>query len=64
MIRFKNARFNRGRPAANAFGSNHRAGWNVACADGAVRTVAFAIDPAAHKALASRRNADIITIPW
>lgn len=50
--------------AAGAFGSNHRAGWNVACADGAVRTVSFAIDPAAHKALSSRRNADIITTPW
>jgi hypothetical protein len=36
----------------------------VACADGAVRTVAFTIDPAAHKALSSRRDADIIAIPW
>jgi len=50
--------------AAGAFGSNHRAGWNVACADGAVRTVAFTIDPAAHKALASRNDAALITIPW
>lgn len=47
-----------------SFGSNHRAGWNLACADGAVRTVSFTIDAAAHKALASRSDAALITIPW
>jgi hypothetical protein len=39
-----------------AFGSAHRGGWNVAYADGAVRTVDFDIDPTLHRQLASRDN--------
>jgi hypothetical protein len=38
------------------FGSAHRGGWNVAYADGAVRTVDFDIDPTLHRQLASRDN--------
>lgn len=53
-----------GAEGPGSFGSTHRAGWNLACADGAVRTVSFTIDAAAHKALASRNDAALITIPW
>jgi hypothetical protein len=37
-----------------AFGSGHRAGWNVAYTDGAVRTVSFDIDADLHRALSTR----------
>ena len=44
------------RSAANAeaFGSAHSAGWNVAYADGAVRTVSFDIKADVHRQLSNR----------
>ena len=39
---------------AAAFGSGHRAGWNVALADGSVRTVSFDIEAELHRRLLSR----------
>ena len=39
-----------------AFGSGHRGGWNVAYADGMVRTVSFDIDAAVHSQLSSRND--------
>jgi prepilin-type N-terminal cleavage/methylation domain-containing protein len=39
-----------------AFGSGHRGGWNVAYADGAVRTVGFDIDATLHTQLSSRND--------
>lgn len=39
---------------AAVFGSGHRGGWNVAYADGAVRTVSFDIDVDIHRALSTR----------
>jgi hypothetical protein len=41
---------------AAAFGSAHRAGWNVAYADGMVRTTSFTIDPVLHQQLSSRND--------
>ena len=41
---------------ARAFGSAHRGGWNVAYADGMVRTVGFDIDATLHAQLASRND--------
>lgn len=43
-----------------AFGSPHRSGWNVALADGSVRTVSFEIDPAVHRHLASRSDGQLL----
>jgi prepilin-type processing-associated H-X9-DG protein len=37
-----------------AFGSGHRSGWNVAYADGSVRTVSFDIDTSLHRQLSNR----------
>jgi prepilin-type N-terminal cleavage/methylation domain-containing protein len=37
-----------------AFGSGHRGGWNVAYADGAVRTLSFDIDASLHRQLSNR----------
>ena len=39
-----------------AFGSGHAAGWNVAYADGMVRTTSFTIDAALHRQLCSRND--------
>jgi prepilin-type N-terminal cleavage/methylation domain-containing protein len=39
-----------------AFGSGHAGGWNVAYADGMVRTTSFSIDAELHKKLARRNN--------
>jgi hypothetical protein len=39
-----------------AFGSGHRGGWNVAYADGMVRTVSFDIDATLHAQLSSRND--------
>jgi prepilin-type N-terminal cleavage/methylation domain-containing protein len=39
-----------------AFGSGHAAGWNVAYADGMVRTTSFSIDPILHQKLCSRND--------
>lgn len=39
-----------------AFGSGHQGGWNVAYADGMVRTVSFDIDPTLHAQLSSRND--------
>ena len=39
-----------------AFGSGHRGGWNVAYADGMVRTVSFDIDATLHTQLSSRND--------
>jgi prepilin-type N-terminal cleavage/methylation domain-containing protein len=39
-----------------AFGSGHRGGWNVAYADGMVRTVGFDIDATLHTQLSSRND--------
>mgnify|MGYP003347156935 CR=1 FL=1 len=39
-----------------AFGSGHVAGWNVAYADGMVRTTSFTIDPDLHRQLCSRND--------
>lgn len=39
-----------------AFGSAHRGGWNVAYADGMVRTMSFEIDATVHKQLSSRNG--------
>jgi len=41
---------------ARAFGSGHRGGWNVAYADGMVRTMSFDIDAKVHKQLSSRNG--------
>ena len=47
-----------------AFGSGHVAGWNVAYADGMVRTVSFSIDPTLHAALSGRDDGPgVIAIP-
>jgi prepilin-type N-terminal cleavage/methylation domain-containing protein len=43
-------------PLPLAFGSAHPAGCGMALADGSVRTVAYTIDPAAHRAAASRND--------
>lgn len=40
--------------AAAIFGSAHAGGWNVAYADGAVRTVSFNIDADLHRLLSTR----------
>jgi prepilin-type processing-associated H-X9-DG protein len=37
-----------------AFGSGHRGGWNVAYADGSVRTLSFEIDAGLHRQLSNR----------
>jgi len=37
-----------------AFGSAHAGGWNVAFADGAVRTMSYQIDPDLHRRLSNR----------
>ena len=39
-----------------AFGSGHHGGWNVAYADGMVRTVSFGIDAALHSQLSGRND--------
>jgi prepilin-type N-terminal cleavage/methylation domain-containing protein len=41
---------------ARAFGSGHRGGWNVAYADGMVRTMSFDVDATVHKQLSSRNG--------
>ncbi len=41
---------------ARAFGSGHRGGWNVAFADGMVRTMSFDIDQKVHKQLSTRNG--------
>ena len=40
----------------NAFGSAHEDGFNMAFADGSVRTIGYDIDPVLHKSLASRND--------
>lgn len=40
----------------NTFGSPHAAGWNVALADGAVRTIDFDVDLQVHRGLAARAD--------
>lgn len=50
--------------AAGAFGSNHRAGWNMAFGDGAVRTLSFSLDAALHRSQASRDDAVLGAIRW
>ena len=52
-----------GQSLPNVFGSNHRAGWNAAFADGSVQTIGFAIDPALHKALAARADGKAVSRP-
>lgn len=47
-----------------AFGSGHRAGWNVAYADGMVRTVSFSIAPNLHACLSGRNDGPgVIAMP-
>jgi prepilin-type N-terminal cleavage/methylation domain-containing protein len=47
-----------------AFGSGHRAGWNMAYADGMVRTISFSIDPTLHANLSGRNDGPgVIAIP-
>jgi len=47
-----------------AFGSGHHAGWNMAYADGTVRTISFSIDPRLHAHLATRNDGpSVIAIP-
>jgi hypothetical protein len=46
----------RGVSNATAFGSSHMGGWNVAYADGMVRTVSFDIDATLHAQLSSRND--------
>ena len=46
----------RGVSNPRAFGSAHRGGWNVAYADGMVRTVRFDIDATLHAQLSSRND--------
>jgi prepilin-type N-terminal cleavage/methylation domain-containing protein len=41
---------------ARAFGSGHRGGWNMAYADGMVRTMSFDIDETVHRQLSSRNG--------
>lgn len=41
---------------ARAFGSGHRGGWNMAYADGMVRTMSFEIDAKVHQQLSSRNG--------
>ena len=48
---------------SNAFGGPHRAGWTVAFGDGSVRTLSFDIQPALHKALASRDDGSLAIPP-
>jgi prepilin-type N-terminal cleavage/methylation domain-containing protein/prepilin-type processing-associated H-X9-DG protein len=53
--------FERPRPDAadehpNAFGSAHEDGFNMAYADGSVRTIGYDVDPALHKSMASRND--------
>ena len=50
------ARDQKGVSNPRAFGSSHVGGWNVAYADGMVRTVTFDIDPTLHAQLASRND--------
>jgi hypothetical protein len=50
------ARDARGVSNPRAFGSGHRGGWNVAYADGMVRTVSFDIDATLHAQLSSRND--------
>ena len=44
----------------NVFGSAHRGGWNVAFADGGVRTLSFDIDPTVHRGLAARADGSVV----
>jgi prepilin-type N-terminal cleavage/methylation domain-containing protein len=47
-----------------AFGSGHRAGWNMAYGDGSVRTISFSIDPTLHARLSNRNDGPgVIAIP-
>ena len=47
-----------------AFGSGHRAGWNMAYADGMVRTISFSIDPTLHAHLSGRNDGPgVIAMP-
>ncbi|NQW46525.1 MAG: DUF1559 domain-containing protein [Planctomycetes bacterium] len=46
----------RGVSLPTSFGSAHPGGWNVAYADGMVRTVTFDIDATLHKQLSSRKD--------
>lgn len=47
-----------------AFGSGHRAGWNMAYGDGMVRTISFSIDARLHANLSSRNDGPgVIAIP-
>ena len=41
---------------SRAFGSGHRGGWNVAYADGMVRTMSFDVDATLHAQLSSRND--------
>ncbi len=50
------ARDMRGVSNPRAFGSGHHGGWNVAYADGMVRTVSFDIDLTLHAQLSSRND--------
>jgi hypothetical protein len=50
------ARDTKGVSNPRAFGSGHQGGWNVAYADGMVRTVSFDIDPTLHAQLSSRND--------
>lgn len=43
----------------NAFGSAHEDGFNMAFADGSVRVLDYDIDPAVHKAMASRNDGSL-----
>jgi prepilin-type processing-associated H-X9-DG protein len=43
----------------NAFGSAHEDGFNMAFADGSVRMLDYDIDPAVHKAMASRNDGNV-----
>lgn len=47
----------------NAFGSAHRNGFNMAFADGSVRTLAFGISEAVHRAQATRASRDGVDLP-
>jgi prepilin-type N-terminal cleavage/methylation domain-containing protein len=45
------------------FGSAHQAGFAIAFCDGSVRTIAYSVDPAVHRLLGSRRDAQNVTVP-
>jgi prepilin-type N-terminal cleavage/methylation domain-containing protein len=45
------------------FGSAHFSGWNVAMADGSVRSMMYELDITVHRALASIAGGEVATIP-